>query len=220
MNSNTSFPETLNNFSFFRPLFGFLATFRNESNFCRRFFEKCSNFWQLFPTFWKIVRRIVVRPRLRFWLPGHEVAFYVDVLWAPHIVRGHFLIAISAPSPPPPPPPCGNQQCLSYGQATIIPSPPPPPLGNVLLAARRGKGRGIRGIHTKREKRAQSARGGYPPWGPFSKVPKSFRDRKAITKSSNLEFTELFFSHSSIVLAERKMETLSGRQIRTSRPEK
>ena len=29
----------------------------------------------------------------------------------------------------------------------------------------------------------------------FSNVPKSFRTRKAITKISNLKFTELFFSH-------------------------
>ena len=29
----------------------------------------------------------------------------------------------------------------------------------------------------------------------FSKVPKSFRARKATTKISNLKFTELFFSH-------------------------
>ena len=35
------------------------------------------------------------------------------------------------------------------------------------------------------------------PWpgARFSKVPKSFRSRKAITKISNLKFTELFFSH-------------------------
>ena len=37
------------------------------------------------------------------------------------------------------------------------------------------------------EKRAPGAR--------FSKVPKSFRTRKAITKISNLKFTELFFAH-------------------------
>ena len=29
----------------------------------------------------------------------------------------------------------------------------------------------------------------------FSKVPKSFRARKATTEISNLKFTELFFSH-------------------------
>ena len=36
------------------------------------------------------------------------------------------------------------------------------------------------------------------PFGPgarFSKVPKSFRTQKAVTKISNLKFTELFFSH-------------------------
>ena len=33
------------------------------------------------------------------------------------------------------------------------------------------------------------------PGAHFSKVPKSFRTRKAITKISNLKFTELFFSH-------------------------
>ena len=33
------------------------------------------------------------------------------------------------------------------------------------------------------------------PGARFSKVPKSFRARKATTKISNLKFTELFFSH-------------------------
>ena len=33
------------------------------------------------------------------------------------------------------------------------------------------------------------------PGARFSKVPKSFRTPKAITKISNLKFTELFFSH-------------------------
>ena len=35
----------------------------------------------------------------------------------------------------------------------------------------------------------------YTPGTLFSKVPKSFRGRKAITQISNLKFTELFFSH-------------------------
>ena len=33
------------------------------------------------------------------------------------------------------------------------------------------------------------------PGARFSKIPKSFRARKATTKISNLKFTELFFSH-------------------------
>ena len=33
------------------------------------------------------------------------------------------------------------------------------------------------------------------PGARFSKVPKSFRTRKAITKILSLMFTELFFSH-------------------------
>ena len=35
----------------------------------------------------------------------------------------------------------------------------------------------------------------FEPGARFSKVPKSFRARKATTKFSNLKFTELFFLH-------------------------
>ena len=38
-------------------------------------------------------------------------------------------------------------------------------------------------------------KGTMSPGARFSKVPKSFQTRKAITKISNLTFTELFFSH-------------------------